>query len=71
MDLIVKVVEIKRECPVYKVGDSFKLEDGCRLISEIPLCTHFLADPFLTAGPSASQPFIPRRAFGIAAPEPA
>jgi len=43
MDLIVKVVEIKGNCPVYKVGDSFKLEDGYRLISEIPLCMHSLA----------------------------
>lgn len=43
MDLIVKVVEIKGRCPVYRVGNSFKLEDGYRLISEIPLCMHSLA----------------------------
>lgn len=43
MDLIVKVVEIKGECPVYKLGDTFKLEEGYRLISEIPLCMHSLA----------------------------
>lgn len=43
MDLIVKVREIKGTCPVYSVGDTFKLEDGYRLVSEIPLCMHSLA----------------------------
>ncbi|UCF07059.1 MAG: TIGR04076 family protein [bacterium] len=43
MHLLVRVVEIKGRCPVYKVGDSFKLEDGYRLVSEIPLCMHSLA----------------------------
>jgi len=43
MDLIVRVVEIKGTCLVYKVGDTFKLEDGYRLVSEIPLCMHSLA----------------------------
>ena len=43
MDLIVKVKEIKGRCPVYKVGDSFRLEDGYRLVSDIPLCMHSLA----------------------------
>jgi len=43
MNLIVRVVEIKGTCPVYKVGDTFKLEDGYRLVSEIPLCMHSLA----------------------------
>lgn len=43
MDLIIKVKDIKGVCPVYKVGDSFKLEDGYKLISHIPLCMHSLA----------------------------
>jgi len=43
MDLTVRVKEIKGHCPVYKVGDSFRLEQGYRLISEIPLCMHSLA----------------------------
>ena len=43
MDLIVRVSEIKGRCPVYKVGDSFRLEDGYRLVSDIPLCMHSLA----------------------------
>jgi uncharacterized repeat protein (TIGR04076 family) len=43
MHLLVRVVEIKGHCPVYEVGDSFRLEDGYRLVSEIPLCMHSLA----------------------------
>ncbi len=51
MDLIIKVKEIKGHCPVYKAGDSFKLEDGYRLTSEIPLCMHALSSimPFYNA----------------------
>jgi len=43
MHLIVRIVEIKGNCPVYKLGDSFRLEEGYRLVSEIPLCMHSLA----------------------------
>ena len=43
MDLIIRVKEIKGHCPVYKVSDSFKLEDGYRLVTNIPLCMHSLA----------------------------
>ena len=43
MDLIVRVKEIKGTCSVYKVGDTFKLKDGYRLVSKIPLCMHSLA----------------------------
>ena len=42
MDLIIQVKEIKGHCPVYKVNDSFKLEDGYRLVSKIPICMHSL-----------------------------
>jgi uncharacterized repeat protein (TIGR04076 family) len=43
MDLIVRVKEIKGTCSVYKIGDTFKLEDGYRLVSDFPLCMHSLA----------------------------
>ncbi|MHA1129587.1 MAG: TIGR04076 family protein [Candidatus Helarchaeota archaeon] len=43
MDIIVKVKEIKGYCPVYQIGDTFKLEDGFKLISDKPLCMHSLA----------------------------
>jgi len=43
MDLVVRVKEIKGHCPVYKVGDTFALESGYRLVTRIPLCMHSLA----------------------------
>lgn len=43
MDLIVRVKEVKGSCSVYKAGDKFKLKDGYRLVSKIPLCMHSLA----------------------------
>ena len=43
MDLIVTVKETKGRCPVHKVGDSFKLVNGYRLVTDIPLCMHSLA----------------------------
>jgi uncharacterized repeat protein (TIGR04076 family) len=43
MDLIVRVKEIKGHCPVYEVGDTFALESGYRLVTEIPLCMYSLA----------------------------
>ena len=43
MDLIVTVKEVKGHCPVYREGDSFRLADGYRLMSEIPVCMHALS----------------------------
>jgi len=43
VDLKVKVKEIKGTCSVYKLGDSFMLKDGYRLVTDIPLCMHSLA----------------------------
>ena len=43
MDLIIKVIEVKGHCTVYKVGDTFKLKDGYQLVSDKPLCMHSLA----------------------------
>ncbi len=40
MDLLIRVKEIKGKCPVYQVGDIFKLEEGYKLVSEKPLCMH-------------------------------
>ena len=40
---LVRVAEIKGPCPAYDVDDSFSLEHGYRLISDIPLCMHSLA----------------------------
>jgi uncharacterized repeat protein (TIGR04076 family) len=43
MELIVTVKEIKGHCPVYRVGDSFRLEEGYKLVADKPLCMHSLA----------------------------
>ena len=43
MDLLVKVKEVKGNCPTYKVGDSFALKNGYQLVSNIPVCMHGLA----------------------------
>ena len=45
MNLIVKVKEIKGDCPVYAVGDSIYLRDGYILDTKRsdPVCMHSLA----------------------------
>ena len=43
VDLIITVKEIQGTCAVYKVGDTFRLKDGYRLVTDIPLCMHSLA----------------------------
>jgi uncharacterized repeat protein (TIGR04076 family) len=42
LTLLVQVVDIRGHCPVYKVGDVFRIVDGYRLVTEIPLCMHAL-----------------------------
>lgn len=41
-DLLVQVVEIQGQCPVYEVGDAFNLKEGYRLIADGPVCLHAL-----------------------------
>ena len=38
-----EVIDIKGNCPVFKVGDTFKLIDGYKLTSDKPICMHSLA----------------------------
>ena len=51
MDLTVRVKEIHGQCPVYKVGDEFRLKEGYKLESSMPLCMHSLSSimPFYNA----------------------
>ncbi len=51
MDLVVRVKEIKGECPVFSVGDAFIIKEGYKLESAIPLCMHSLSSimPFYNA----------------------
>ena len=41
-NLVVRVKEIKGNCPVFKVGDKFFIEDGYILKLEKPICMHSL-----------------------------
>jgi len=42
MYLQIRVVQVKGRC-LYQEGDSFRLEDGYKLVSDLPLCMHSLA----------------------------
>jgi hypothetical protein len=35
--LQIEVVDIKGQCPVYKVADAFRIMDGYRLVAEMPM----------------------------------
>ena len=39
-DLKVQVKEIKGRCPVYNLGDAFRIVDGYRLEASQPVCMH-------------------------------
>ncbi len=41
--LIVRVEQINGHCPVYRVGDSFRVVDGFKLTCTAPVCLHSLA----------------------------
>ena len=43
LDLLVKVLEIKGRCPVYRVGSTFRITEGFKLLTDEPLCMHSLA----------------------------
>ena len=43
MHLLIRVAKVVGRCGMYREGDSFKLEDGYKLVSQIPLCMHSLA----------------------------
>ena len=51
MNLIIKIKEIKGNCPVFSQNDMFRLENGYKLVSDIPLCMHALSSimPFYNA----------------------
>ncbi|HIC95079.1 TPA: TIGR04076 family protein [Candidatus Bipolaricaulota bacterium] len=42
-DLIVRVVEVKGRCPLYREGEAFRIAEGFKLVAERPLCMHALA----------------------------
>jgi len=40
--LVVEVIDIQGECPVYSVGDGFGIDEGYKLVSDGPVCLHAL-----------------------------
>jgi len=42
-ELVIKVLEIKGHCPVYRVGSTFRIVEGFKLLTDEPLCMHSLA----------------------------
>ncbi len=40
--LQIQVVDIQGHCPVYRIGDVFRIEDGFKLVSDAPVCLHAL-----------------------------
>lgn len=62
MNLVIEVVEIKGTCACHKVGQQFKLKDGFKLVSGIPVCMHALSAimPFYNA-----LRFVPGNKFGL------
>lgn len=43
MNIVVEVIEIKGNCPVYSEGDKFYLIDGYKLEGRKPVCMHSLS----------------------------
>ena len=41
-NLEITVINVKGNCPIYKIGDKFFIENGYILKSNIPLCMHSL-----------------------------
>ena len=42
LTLLVQVVDIQGHCPVYQIGDSFRIVAGYRLVADRSLCMHAL-----------------------------
>lgn len=66
-DLAVEVVEILGSCPVYRLGDRFKIIDGYKLVSGQPVCMHALqaVSPYYVA---LSRGIAPKD-LGLAGPD--
>ena len=42
-NLLIKVIQIKGHCPIYRVGTTFRIVQGFKLLTDGPLCMHSLA----------------------------
>jgi uncharacterized repeat protein (TIGR04076 family) len=42
LNLQIQVTDIQGACPVYRVGESFRIEDGYKLVANCSVCMHAL-----------------------------
>jgi uncharacterized repeat protein (TIGR04076 family) len=42
LPLRIEIVDIQGHCPVYRIGDVFRIEEGFKLVSDAPVCLHAL-----------------------------
>lgn len=65
--LVVEVIDIQGHCPVYQIGDTFRIVDGYKLVSDKPLCMHSLQSiaPYYVA----LSRRIPSEDLGLAGPD--
>lgn len=65
--LIIEVADIQGHCPIYKVGDRFRIEEGYKLVNHQPVCMHALQSicPYYT---SLSRGIAPSD-LGLAGPD--
>jgi uncharacterized repeat protein (TIGR04076 family) len=42
LTLRIEIVDIQGHCPVYRIGDVFRIEEGFKLVSDAPVCLHAL-----------------------------
>jgi uncharacterized repeat protein (TIGR04076 family) len=67
LTLLVQVVDIQGHCPVYRVGDGFRVVEGYRLVAEMFLCMHALQSlaPYYVALSRGVKP----ASLGLAGPD--
>ncbi|MCX7973083.1 MAG: TIGR04076 family protein [Candidatus Aminicenantes bacterium] len=68
-DLMVSVEKIEGVCPTFKIGQTFLIKDGYKLIADFPVCLHALQSisPYYVALSRGIQP----QELGLAGPDEA
>ena len=41
-ELGIEVVEVQGQCPIYRVGDRFRIQERYQLVADQPVCMHAL-----------------------------
>ena len=45
-ELEIKAVEVQGQCPLYQVGDRFRIQERYQLVADRPVCMHALGSLF-------------------------